>query len=313
MKCKKLFELLHLSYIYISGILIRCGLFAQLRNIFSMSFIKFLLDVALHQFQACLVQFFQQSQHSTQNILISTRSIFLRTHGRWLQHWLMLLLRLRVLLLLLLLCGLSRLICYSTLRKNFRRLRAQVALTLSLPWWTISSWWLNARSTWLVWSPTRNILLRWGSLSACSLRAGKMRFTLRIVVLRLFYELRLIGTVSILCGLRIEQLVVAVLRAAGVIVFRDGCIVQLGQVWQRFDDESAVVGVRADRVVPKPQNFDRQCLQILNVSQIVNCILAQVQLCQFSRWLKCGQSSDFIERQWADFQVGHVLDNRDVF
>ena len=43
---------------------------------------------------------------------------------------------------------------------------------------------------------------------------------------------------------------VAILRAAGVIIFSDGRVVQLGQVWQRFDDESAVVGVRADRVVP---------------------------------------------------------------
>lgn len=82
------------------------------------------------------------------------------------------------------------------------------------------------------------------------------------------------------------------------------CVVKLHQVRKHLDDVLAVVRVLANGVVPEPEHFEREILQVSDVRQVFNCVLAQVKFCQLAAVLERRQCLDLVERETADLQIG---------
>ena len=76
----------------------------------------------------------------------------------------------------------------------------------------------------------------------------------------------------------------------------DGCIVQLQQIRQCFDDKLSIEGVLCDRVVPEPKHLQFVAvLQAANFKEIGDEILPQIQLRKIRAMLKILELSNFIK------------------
>ena len=76
--------------------------------------------------------------------------------------------------------------------------------------------------------------------------------------------------IGLLCLPSSNQILFAQVCAHLSLLCRHRSVVQLDQVRKSLDDVLAVVGVLANRVVPQPENFEREILEVANVAQIVN-------------------------------------------
>jgi len=76
-----------------------------------------------------------------------------------------------------------------------------------------------------------------------------------------------------------------------LLLFRsDRSVIQLRQIWQNFKDVLAILRVLANWVVPEPEHFQvSETLEVLDVLQILDRILAQIKFSQLATVLEISQ------------------------